>query len=109
MSRIQLTLKPEQHAVLATWLPEDHAASVARLNELKDRSRRSQQQPQDKESFARLQALESAACAALWVLKRLPPDLHQKQQLDATAVIEPAATVSGATVPAPRNVFHSTP
>ncbi len=84
-------LTAEQRDVLDAWLPDDHEASVARLTQLRQCARWGQQRPQDKKAFERLRALETAAAAGLWVLRRLPPDRHEKSQLDAS----PTATHPG--------------
>lgn len=101
MNKFRMLLKPEQYDVLAAWLPDDHEASVARLSSLRAHSRQGQQQLRDREDFARLRALESAASAGLWVLKRLPTALHEKQQLEAAAAAQRTATVGRATASAP--------
>lgn len=88
MTPFQIQLKSEQQEVLAAWLPDDHDASVASLAALKERAHWSQKRPQDKDAFARLRALETAASAALWVLRRLPPGLRQKSQLDTGVIAD---------------------
>lgn len=93
----------EQRDVLDAWLPDDHEASVGRMTQLRERARWGQQRPQDKQTFERLRALETAATAALWVLRRLPPDRHQRSQLD-TSPPAPHPGVAGAH----RNLSHPT-
>ncbi|MCM3563129.1 hypothetical protein [Hydrogenophaga intermedia] len=88
MRTFQLSLTPEQHDVLAAWLPDDHEASLALLGRLKEHARWGQQRPQDKDTFAQLRAMETAATAALWVLQRLPPTMHQKSQLDTAVRVD---------------------
>jgi len=89
------TLTTEQRDVLDAWLPDDHEASVRRMTQLRERARWGQQRPQDKKAFERLRALETAAAAALWVLRRLPSDRHQRPQLD-TSPPAPHPGVAGA-------------
>lgn len=68
----------QQVAALTDWLPDNHAAVRAAMAALKDECTQARQRLTDKPTFERLNALVTAATAALWVLDRTPADLQRR-------------------------------